>query len=189
MKRFLSFVLVAAAVACMEPTGPQATFPERLAVVGADALNGEPGFALAEPVRVRVLDTKGKGVAGEIVSFAVVQGGGSVSPTEATTDTSGVASAEWRLGPQPGANELRATFGGQSVTLRATATEGRGTNIARVSGGGNSDLLPAGCTVSDDLVVRVTDAGGNVVAGAHVGFEPQGSGGSATPSRALTDAK
>jgi endoglucanase len=183
----LSLLLAVAVVGCMEPTGPQASFASKLVAVGESSLSGEPGFALAEPIRVRLVDANGNGVAGESVAFAVVQGGGSVEPADALTDAEGIASTTWRLGPQPGGNELRASHGDKSITMQATGKESPGTIIVSVSGG-TSNLVPGGCTLSDQLVVRVTDAGGAPVAGASVGFEPQGSGGVVTPSVAITDA-
>jgi endoglucanase len=186
MRRLLLLFVVAAA-ACTDATGPQISTPDKLIPVTTASLSGEPGFVLAEPVRVRLVDTRGNGIAGEHIAFAVVKGGGSVTPADAVTDNTGVASAEWQLGPQPGANEVRASHNSKAVTLAATAKESLGKNIVRVSGG-TSALVPAGCTLSgaEQLVVKVTDSQGNGVAGASVGFEPQASGGTVTPDVVTT---
>lgn len=176
------------AAACMEASGPQLAIPDRLENVTAEPLTGEPGFALAEPVRVRVVDTQGNGVPGERVQFTVLTGGGSVTPAETLTDADGIASAEWRLGSTPGPQTLRATYQSKAVVLTATAVEGRGAAIARVSGGQATSLLPAGCQVGEPLVVRVTDGQGQPVAGASVGFESVRGGATADPAVATTDA-
>jgi endoglucanase len=178
MKRLLS-VLVLAAASCTDATGPQFSVPDKLVVVGDASLSGEPGFPLADSIKVRLVDAKGVGIAGQPVTFAVVEGG-------VTTGDDGIASAEWRLGPQPGANSLRASHGERSLTVQATGKESPGVAIARVSGGASA-LVPAGCKV-EQLVVRVTDGAGSPVAGASVGFEVQGSGGAVSPSVAVTGA-
>ncbi|HEY0997857.1 MAG TPA: cellulase family glycosylhydrolase [Gemmatimonadaceae bacterium] len=186
-------LLALTVAACMEATGPQATTPDRpapsaLKSLLPDNLSGEAGFPLAEPVRVQLVDGKGGGVAGETVAFAVIEGGGTVTPAEVQTDAEGVAQAQWQLGPTPGANTLRVSAAGKSVTLHATGAEGRGTTIIKVSGG-TADSLPAGCMLGEPLLVKVTDLQGKPVAGASVGFEAVQGDGVASPAVATTDAE
>lgn len=183
MKKLL--LLAVAAAACTDATGPQISTPQRLIAVGSTSLSGEPGFVLADSVRVRLVDNEGKGMSGEHVAFAVTQGGGSVTPADAVTNADGIAAAEWRLGPQAGTHVLRASYNNQEVTIQATARESLGKNIVRISGGSTAALVPAGCTLSDELVVKVTDSKGNPVAGASVGFEGAGT---VTPEVATTGA-
>jgi hypothetical protein len=54
------------------------------------------------------------------VSFAIYQGGGSISPDSTTTDSSGMAWTNWTLGPSPA----------DTNTLAATITVGAGTRSA-----------------------------------------------------------
>src|SRR5688500_6391558 len=176
------------AAACTDATGPQASFPDKLVPVTTATLEGEPGFTLAEPVVVKVVGTQGRGVAGQSVTFAVTSGGGAVTPATATTDSAGIARAEWTLGPTPGENELRATASDlNSVTFRATAKEGPGGTLLRVSGGGTG-ILPGGCPVQNPLVVRVVDAGGRPVSNARIEFVVDAGGGKVTPDVVRTDA-
>jgi hypothetical protein len=67
---------------------------------------------------VRAVDGRGHPVAGATVEWAVVAGGGSVSPATTQTDASGVASVQWTLGSQ-GAQTLEARSG---TAVRATFT-------------------------------------------------------------------
>ena len=53
--------------ACTEATGPQLSIPDQLVRVSAAEQEGDAGFPLAEPVRVKVIDTQGRGVAGQVV--------------------------------------------------------------------------------------------------------------------------
>lgn len=159
--------------ACMDATGPQfngAGTAQQLKSLSGTELSGDAGFVLESPVKVQVVDASGKGVAGETVSFAVVDGGGSVTPASAVTDSGGIATAQWTLGRVAGTNTLKVSHGSTSVTIRATGAEGRGTTILKISGG-TTDSLPAGCTIQAPLVVQVMDASNKPVAGAKVGFE------------------
>lgn len=183
-----TLVLVAAMLAaagCMESTGPQADNGGRnepqITAVSPTTLSGEAGFALAEPVRVKVTDGAGAPMANETVNFEVTGGGGSVNPATATTDATGIASTVWLLGPTPGSNTLRASRGTSTVSLTAIGADGLGAAIVRVSGG-TADSLPAGCAINEPLVVKVLDQAGSPVSGATVSFEvTSGDGTVSTP--------
>jgi alpha-tubulin suppressor-like RCC1 family protein len=71
------------------------------------ALNA--GVALSDSVRVRVLNIDSIPVANARILFTITDGGGSVSPTTATTGVNGVAAAQWTLGPGVGPNTLSAS--------------------------------------------------------------------------------
>jgi hypothetical protein len=185
--RLLPLAMLALLAGCMDATGPQANNSEQIKSLTSDQQSGGVGFALPEPVRVQVLDALGKELPGAVVSFTVTEGGGSVSPAQATTNSAGVAEARWTLGPTPGSNTLKVSYGDKSVTLHATGSDGLGTTILRVSGG-TTDSLPAGCTLGDPLVVKVLDAASKPIAGAVVGFEVAGGDGTVTPATVTTGA-
>ena len=168
----------------MDAVGPQASNSGQLNSLTPDNLTGGVGFALTQPVRVQVLDGLGKPAVGAAVSFTVTGGGGSVSPTQAATDSSGVAEAQWTLGPTAGANTLTVSSGDKSVTLHATGTDGLGTTILRMSGG-TTDSLPAGCALAAPLVAKVLDANNQPIAGAVVEFSGDGT---VDPATATTGA-
>jgi Endoglucanase len=158
----------------MDAVGPQARDSGQLKSLTPDTLTGGVGIALSQPVRVQVLDALGQPMAGATVSFAVTGGGGSVSPSQAATDSSGVAETHWTLGPAAGVNTLTISSGDKSVTLHATGTEGLGTTILRISGG-TTDSLPAGCALAAPVVTKVLDANNQPIAGAVVDFSGDGS--------------
>ena len=90
-----------------------------------DAQSGTTGVALAQPLVAKVANSGGVGIAGTTVNFAVVTGGGSVSPTSAVTDANGLATTGWTLGATVGAQSVSATAGALTpVTFTATAASG-----------------------------------------------------------------
>ena len=184
------FVLAFGLLGCLEATGPQPSFPDRLVPVGATEFEGVPGFALTDSVRVKFVDTNGIGIEGQTVEFVVQAGGGAVSPASAVTNAEGIASAEWRLGSTPGENVLRAGAAGMDVdpvTLRATGRESPGSEIIPVSSVAPGPYI-GGCSVDQPVRVRVTDAAGQPVAGASVGFVIEAGGGTVEPTLGLTNA-
>lgn len=72
-----------------------------------------PG-ATADSLRALVTDIKGNPVPGARVAFAVTSGGGSISPAIAVSRQNGIASAEWKLGPNVGLNTATATVLGEN---------------------------------------------------------------------------
>lgn len=82
-----------------------------LVVLQAPPAAGVAGARLLELIAVRALDADGEPVPGVAVTFAVVAGGGSVSPASAVTDAEGIARTGWTLGATAGENRIRATSG------------------------------------------------------------------------------
>jgi hypothetical protein len=83
------------------------------------------GAALAQPIVVQVTDAAGNPINGKSMTFAVLTGGGTVSPTSATTAGGGLASTNWTLGGSAGAQTISVTGAGLSqspLTVTATAT-------------------------------------------------------------------
>lgn len=74
---------------------------------------GDVGQPVAQPPAVIVSDSFGNRVAGAVVNFSVVQGGGTVTGGSATSDSNGIAQLEsWTLGDQEGVNEVVASLAG-----------------------------------------------------------------------------
>jgi len=67
-----------------------------------------PNAVVSDSVRVIVTNPVNSLVGGARVLFTVTGGGGSVSPTVATS-ANGLAATHWTLGPQPGLNSITAT--------------------------------------------------------------------------------
>ncbi len=74
---------------------------------------------------VEVRDGGGAGVAGQSVTWTVIDGGGDISQTLSVTDEAGQASTQWTLGGTAGSPQtLRATVGGLTTEFTATAAVG-----------------------------------------------------------------
>jgi hypothetical protein len=79
------------------------------------------GTQLPTPLAAAVQDQFGNGVGGQQVTFAATAGGGSITPSTITTNSSGIASgAIWRLGNRGGTQTVSATAGTFSTTFTAT---------------------------------------------------------------------
>jgi hypothetical protein len=159
---------------------PDEGIPTSIVVVDGNEQSGVIGTALAEPVVVRVLDVQGRPVQGQQVTFTVMTGGGTVAPATPATNASGETSTSWTLGPAAGLQQLRARATGGaapadlSVAVSATASASAAAAIEAVSGGSQS--ATAGSTLPDSLIVRVTDAAENPVAGIAVTWTVTGGG-------------
>jgi hypothetical protein len=90
--------------------------------------------ALADSIVVKAVASDGVPVAGAVVLFSPAAGGGSVSPTSATTNASGIAQTTWTLGGFVGTQSMTASNrnapGFLTVMASATGTAGGGTSGA-----------------------------------------------------------
>jgi hypothetical protein len=161
-----------------------------ISINGGDAQTAIAGSAVAIAPSVRVTESNGNAVAGVAVVFAVASGGGAVSGPNATTDASGIATVgSWTLGSVAGANSLTAAatgLTGSPVIFNATGTAGSAGGLTIVAGNGQSAV--AGSDVATAPAVKVTDANGNIVAGATVVFTVTSGGGSITGANAISNA-
>jgi hypothetical protein len=163
-------------VAAIALSGPPASF----VIAGGDDQRGTVGSPLAKSVVVRVLDAARNPVAGATVR--VTPAVGSVEDSALTTDSLGVASVRWTLGPGAGAQRMSFTVSGvkNRATVDAHARPGAAANVSLDLGRPtkpSSRVRPAAATV--------TDAYGNPVSGVLVRFAT--SAGSAAPSTVATD--
>ncbi|MGD8602874.1 MAG: Ig-like domain-containing protein, partial [Gemmatimonadota bacterium] len=139
---------------------------------------------LDSSIVVTLLDARGNPVPDAPVSFTVVSGGGSVTPTDAATDADGSASAAWTLGTEAGlqeidvvagfADEATYRFGANGYALAAASLE-------LYAGDAQSELVLT--ELAAPLQVQVLDTLGNGVAGVLVTF---GVGGDAVLDSAET---
>src|SRR5438477_10404220 len=84
---------------CLAPVGTdRATGPLSLSVVSGDGKSGPPGTELSAPLVVLVADSRGHAIPGQVVTFRVVSGGGSVFGGVAIPGRDGLAEERSRLG-------------------------------------------------------------------------------------------
>ncbi|WP_420463119.1 leucine-rich repeat domain-containing protein [Candidatus Palauibacter sp.] len=143
------------------------------------------GLGQTRLVLVRVADGAGRPVGGALVRFSPGPEGGSVQPDSVRSDSSGLASASWMLGPAVGDHTLVVLSGEARLDVTATALDPASTvaTIEAPSWGGET----AGTGQRIEVEVRLRDGGGRSVAGAFVTFLPGPSGGSVKPDSARSD--
>lgn len=85
------------AMVVLSATGVPGPAARMFRVVGSSQ-TGFPNETLPSPLVARVADAFGNGVAGVIVRYRILRGGGSLSAPEGVTDREGIASVLWTLG-------------------------------------------------------------------------------------------
>ncbi|HEV8411757.1 MAG TPA: hypothetical protein VGQ30_14715, partial [Gemmatimonadaceae bacterium] len=174
---------------CREATtGPQnpnnSAFASAITRVSGNAQSGQIGAPLSQLLTVKVIDAGGLPVSGASVAFAVRTGGGTIVPPSGLSDANGLVTGTWTLGTSLGAQTAVALLSGSfvtdSVTFSATATPGAGTNFTIVSG--NNQVGTVGSVLALPLVVKVTDAFGNKIAGTKITWAAAALSGSVAPS-------
>ncbi len=113
------------------PDGEGPPLPDRVRIVDGDGQRARTGELLSNPLVVQVVDSGAAPVAGTTVefSFAGDPAGAVLEPAVTTTDSSGLASAEVRVGLESGTQEVVARVTGTdlSASFNVTATtKGRG---------------------------------------------------------------
>jgi hypothetical protein len=93
-----------------------------ISIVSGNNQAHAPGTLLPLPLVVKVSDGTGRGLSGVSVSWAVTGGGGTVDPRTSVTDSAGLASAMWVLGPTPGSQSVTASVQQLNVDFTGTGT-------------------------------------------------------------------
>jgi hypothetical protein len=118
IRKTFAFSLVWLLAACGDSSGPQAG---GIVIVTGDLQSGPSGGNPPLPLRVRVTGSGGAPFSGARVTWQVVSGAGTLTPTSSTTDAQGEATTTVTLGA-PGSVQVRATVSGpQPVTFQLTS--------------------------------------------------------------------
>ena len=172
-------------------TATATSFVPQLASTNGNNQTAPAGTRLPQPLVVQLAQpVAGKALGGVPVNWSVTAGGGSLAAATTLTDSSGRASNELTLGPQPGSNAVQATVPGVgSATFNATATAGTGGTGATLQiVSGNNQALPT-FTDSAPLVVRAVGAQGTPLANVRIAWTPVAAGTVVvTPAISTTDA-
>ncbi|MGH7508212.1 MAG: PKD domain-containing protein [Gemmatimonadales bacterium] len=155
--------------------------PAAIAIVGGDGQSGRVGEPLTDPLVVQVTDSRSRPVEGASVAFEFSGGSGAeIVPRNTTTNSDGLADAQVVLGTSFGAQTGQARVVTEEAarpivaSFSATAlSEGANTMVA-VSGQDQTGHV--GMPLDERLVVEVTDAFGNPVAGVPIQWTAEGGG-------------
>src|SRR3989454_295448 len=158
--------------------------------VSIDTQTATAGQVVSTPPAVRVADQYGNAVPGASVTFALTGALlGSLTPSNATTDSSGVARvASWTLATVAGPNTLDATapgLAGSPMTFSATGILTTATSMVYSEGDGQSAVVGTALATADSVLV--TNAVGLPVQGVPVHWAVGSTGGSMNPPTSLTD--
>jgi hypothetical protein len=150
---------------------PSESRPATISKFDGDEQTGAAGAPLEHSIVVRVVDQRGAPVAGQRVAFTPGEDaqGALAHPEAATTNSDGLAQAEWVLGPAAGGQSLTASVDGNDelfVTFHAAAHPASAHRIE--AAGGNDQEATVGSQLPDPLEVLITDEFGNPVEGVQV---------------------
>ena len=155
-------------------------------IISGDKQQGLTGESLAKPFVVEVRDRSGEPLSGAQVTFSVTGGGGTLSGTNATTDSSGRAESTLTLGPNPGTNTISVSVTGIQAEQMFTAEGIRIPETLEIISGKDQEGLP-GEALAKPFVVEVRDRSGEPLLGAQVTFSVTGGGGTLSGTNATTD--
>lgn len=168
--------ILAVVLSCGDATTapPKINYPASLIIVSGQDQSALAGTELPGAIQVKVVDSTGKAIRGQLVNFKVVSGGGSVFAGSAITTDSGLAKERWTLGRSAADSqrvEARAvdqTTGAGLVfgVFRATATVGA---VAKLVLTTTPSVSPSNRTVFVvQPVIQSLDVNDNPVAGTTV---------------------
>jgi hypothetical protein len=133
---------LAVALGCEKATEPLSA--SGLTVVQGNRQTAAAGTMLPTPIVVRVRATDGSPVTGVPVSFAVLLGNGTVTPSTALSDANGEVQTRWMLGGNQDAHELLTSVPGVApLTITATGIIPNDLIVAQ----GNNQTAKAGAAL------------------------------------------
>ena len=194
LRRTLVLGLTLALAACggegltLPPDGE----PANIEVMSGNGQSGRVGATLAESLVVKVTDTRDRPVAGANVVIDFTAGGAGASPATVSTDADGRAASRLVLGTIPG--PVNGTVGVPvdagitpvQAAITATALADNANGITLISGDDQSGAV--GTTLAAPLVVAVTDAFGNPIAGSTITWSVGDGGGNVSSATTVTGA-
>ncbi|MDZ7302325.1 MAG: Ig-like domain-containing protein [candidate division KSB1 bacterium] len=156
--------------------------PERITAVSGGGQSGPAGQQL-QPFKVALKDKNGNGIAGQLVTWVVTAGNGTLSNYTSTSDLNGNASTTLILGNISPNNTVEARAAvptGSPVVFTATTTSGLAASLLTVAG--NSQAGTVHAALPNPLVTKVVTSTGQAVANFPLDFEVARGGGTLSPS-------
>lgn len=137
---------------------------------------GPAGSTLPKQITAQARDASNNPVAGVTVNF-VANPGGTLNPTSAVTDASGLARTTLTLPTQVETVTVTASSAGLK-SIKFLEYSVAGAPATEIITSGNNQVGPVGTQLPQPLTVLVADQYGNPVAGVDVDFDDGGAGGS-----------
>jgi hypothetical protein len=191
MRRASVLVVCVTGYACTEPPPtelPASEPPPFIEAISATELTGTVGAPVDLVPTVRAADPARNPLPGVVVRFYSNIANDRIENYSAITDSLGLASVgSWTLSTASGVHYLTATATGAPEVVRFMALAQPGPPAQIVMIAGDAQFARPGTSLAAPLVVRVTDAFGNEVAGAAVTFTVLEGGGLIDGSSVLTN--
>ncbi len=189
-KRATWALLVLASAACGGSSDVEPPVPTRMEAFGGTEQSGIVGSALTDSLRVRVIDADGNAAPSVEVAWSVLTVGGQISPATATTNSAGVAAAQFTLGSSEGDQRAQAEVSGLAGSPVVFTAHGHvqplvAANMEAVGGNGQNGAV--GDLLAEALTVRVTDASGRAVPEVSVNWSVLTGGGTISPASSGTN--
>lgn len=160
--------------------------PASITIAAGEDQRAAAGTTLATPVSAQVVSRSGRPIAGVPASFLIRGGLGSTVPAVDTSDAKGMVQATWTLGAIPGRQQLAISVDGVPVSPVLTAEADPLPANTRVVAVMEGLVGPAGDSLADPVLVRVTDSAGRALADLPVAWST-GDGGKVVSVGARTD--
>jgi hypothetical protein len=160
--------------------------PASMTLLAGDNQKALAGRRVPQPVTVQVVSRSGRPIEGVPVRFVLEDGAGQAEPQVDSSDARGIVRTTWTLGPAAGRQSLAINAEGvanPSIITAEAEPVAANTRLAMVS---ENVEGPAGATLPEPVVVRVTDSSGVALANVPVAWSAE-DGGSVVAGEARTD--
>ncbi|MEX2527409.1 MAG: putative Ig domain-containing protein [Gemmatimonadota bacterium] len=158
--------------------------PSSLDVLLGDGQAGTAGRPLPQPLVLLVRDARGNPIPEHAVVFSMESGGGTLAHYSPLTDSGGMVSTIWTLGPQAAESQrVGVRAGPLGLTLSARAISGTAVLLEGDYSGVQVGIR--GTVLPEPLAVVATDEFGNGVADVPVVYQP--SEGEVNPGETVSD--
>jgi len=141
--------------------------PSTISLLSGNGQSANGGQALAQPLRVKVLNTYGLPARGAKVNFIITEGDGSLGQTQPVyANQQGIAEATYTMGSFTVNQTIVASspeIPGTQITFTATNNSGPVPSLIAVSGSGQTG--PVNRLLPDPVVARVVDVSSNPMSG------------------------
>src|SRR5215210_8374133 len=160
--------------------------PASLTLLGGDGQRAPVGRRVPNPIAVQVVSRSGRPIEGVPVRFVLDEVAGTADPQTGASDAQGIVRATWTLGGIPGRHSLTVSADGianHTIVTAEAEPVGANTRLAQV----NETLEgPAGGSMAEPAVVRVTDSSGVALADVPLSWSVE-DGGSIVAIESRTD--
>jgi hypothetical protein len=150
--------------------------PSSLTLLSGDGQRAPAGRRVAQMVSVQVVSRSGRPVPGIPVRFVLEENEGRAEPQADSSDTQGVARANWTLGGLPGRQTLTVIADGVATPTVVTAEAEPVAANTRITVVSEELQGPVGSTLPDPVTVRVTDSSGVALADVPVAWSAANDG-------------